>query len=130
MDGDQLGAVGEGPFDLDLGEHLGDPVHHLPTSKELPAQVHQLGNGPTVTDELQQLGRDKGNGFGVIEFQSTGESLLGDEPGVVKHQLLDFARTQVHQQVLLGDGPTRGWVTTFAPRVFPGGDRRGRRVVV
>ncbi len=29
MDGDQLGAVREGGFDLHLGDHLGDALHHL-----------------------------------------------------------------------------------------------------
>ena len=33
MDGDELGAVGEGRLDLDLVDHVGDAVHHLLTTQ-------------------------------------------------------------------------------------------------
>jgi hypothetical protein len=29
VDGDELGAVGEGRLNLDLGQHVGDALHYL-----------------------------------------------------------------------------------------------------
>src|ERR1700686_1399883 len=44
VDGDELGAVGEGRLDLDLGNHLGDALHHVVAGEERRAEAHEIGH--------------------------------------------------------------------------------------
>ena len=53
MDGHELGAVRKGRFDLDLGNHFGDAVHHVGTTQHLAAISHQLGHRAAVAGAFQ-----------------------------------------------------------------------------
>src|SRR5438105_15628064 len=44
MDCDELGAVGEGGFHLDLGNHFGHALHDVVALEEVAALAHQLGH--------------------------------------------------------------------------------------
>ena len=67
MNRDKLGSVGESSFDLNLGNHLRHAAHHLPPAQKLSAKIHQLGNAPAVANELEDLRRDQGDGFRVVQ---------------------------------------------------------------
>ena len=41
----QLGAVGEGGFDLDLVDHLGHALHDLGAGQDLGTRGHEFGDG-------------------------------------------------------------------------------------
>lgn len=75
MDGDQLRAVGECSFDLNLANHVGDPFHHRVGGKNRRAQAHDLGDGSAIANHLEDLGRDQGDGLGMIQLQATGPAL-------------------------------------------------------
>ncbi len=90
VDGDEFGAVGEGAFDLDFGDEPGDAGHDLVAAEEAFAEVHELCDGPAIADVFEELGGDEGDGFGLVEAEAAGETLLGEEPGVVEEELVDF----------------------------------------
>jgi hypothetical protein len=96
MNGDELGAVGEGALDLDFSDHGRDAGHDLAAAEELAAEVHQFGDGTSVADELEQLGGDESDGLGVVEAHAAGEAFLGEESRVVQEEFVDVARGEVH----------------------------------
>ena len=56
VEGDELAAVGEGRLDLDVGEHLGDAVHHLVPGQHLAAADHQVGDpAPSRARSITQV---------------------------------------------------------------------------
>ena len=62
------------------------------------------GDGAAVTDELEKLGGDEGDGFGVVEAHTAGESLLGEEAGVVQLEFFEFSGCEVHGSPFAGPG--------------------------
>ena len=48
----QLAAVGERAFDLHLDDHLRHVIHDVGAAEQLTAEVHQLGDGAAIADEL------------------------------------------------------------------------------
>src|SRR3989440_1375371 len=72
VDGDQLGAVGEGALDLHLVDHLGDAFHHFITAEDRQARLHQLGDGAPVADALEDVGGDDGERLGMVELETAG----------------------------------------------------------
>ena len=59
MDGDELGAVGKSRLDLDVVDHLGDPLHHLVAADDMAASLHQIGDrapiASTLDDEIRSI---------------------------------------------------------------------------
>src|SRR6185437_9483424 len=53
VDGDELGAIGECRFDLEVVDYLGDAFHDLLPSQHLGAGLHQLGDGLAVARAFQ-----------------------------------------------------------------------------
>ena len=96
VDGHELRPVGERALDLDLGDHLGDAVEHLVRAEQPAAEVHELGDRPAVTDELEQLRRDERHRLDIVQPHAAREPLLREEPRLVEDQLVDFTRGQMH----------------------------------
>ena len=97
MHGDELGAIGEGAFDLHVGEHLGDALLHLGAAEQLAPDVHELGDGVARADELEDLRGDERDGLGIVKPQSACQALLRQKPRVVEEELVDVARGEVHR---------------------------------
>ena len=56
VDGDELAAVREGRLDLDVGEHLGDAVHHLFPGQHLPARaIRSATRAPSRARSITQV---------------------------------------------------------------------------
>ena len=51
VQGDELGSVGEGRFDLHLGQHLRDTLHHVVARQHVSAVLHQIGNTAPVAQD-------------------------------------------------------------------------------
>jgi len=96
MHGDELGAVGEGGFDLDVRNHLGHAIHHVGTGEHIAAIAHQLRHGFAVARALHHGGTDEGHGLGVVELQATGLSALGQQGGGEDQELVFFAGGEFH----------------------------------
>jgi len=96
MHGDEFGAVGEGRFDLYLGDHFRNAVHHVLAREQRGAVAHELGDGAAVAGAFQDGGGDEGDGFGVVELEAAGSSSLCQESGGEDEELVLFARAQFH----------------------------------
>mmetsp|Transcript_9643 Transcript_9643/g.23802 ORF Transcript_9643/g.23802 Transcript_9643/m.23802 type:complete len:491 (-) Transcript_9643:545-2017(-) len=99
--GDQLGAVGEGAFDLHLDEHVRHLREHVAAAEHAASDVHKLRHAEVlafeaVADELEQLRRDERGGLGVVEAQAAGQAPLRKDAGGVQRELVDLSRTQMH----------------------------------
>jgi len=68
--GDQLGAVGEGRFDLDRVDHLGDAVHQLVAGQDVGAGLHQVGDAAPVARALDDEVADQGDGLGMVQLDA------------------------------------------------------------
>ena len=64
---DELGAVGERRLDLDLGEHLGDALHHVVAGEHVPSVLHQIGDTPTVAGGFEHPGGEHRDRLGVVQ---------------------------------------------------------------
>ena len=73
-----------------------DAVSDVLTPEQLPAQIHQLGDGAAVADELEQLRCDQRDCLWIVETHSTRETLLREESRLVKNELVEFPWSQVH----------------------------------
>ncbi len=102
MDGDQLGAIGEGGFDLDLRDHFRDAFHHLFAAEQGGAEVHQLGHGLAIASTFQQGRRDVGHGFRIVEFHPTGQAPFGHQTSGKNQHFVFFAGCQVHGSESVG----------------------------
>jgi hypothetical protein len=100
-------------------EHLGDALHHLAAAQETLPEVHQLRDGLSIADELEQLRGDQRDRFRVIEPKATREPLLREESGLVEEQLVDFLRAQAHPLQL---PPSRAAI--IAEKICPSIQRR------
>src|SRR5690606_32046975 len=70
VDGDELGAVGEGCFDLHVVDHLGDALHHLIARYDMGARFHEFGNRAPVPGAFDDEVGDERDGFGVVELDT------------------------------------------------------------
>ena len=93
---DELGAVGECAFDLDLRDERGDAGHDLVSAEEFAAKVHEIRDTFTFADEFEKLRGDEGHSFGMIEPYAAGEAFLSEEARVVEQELIDFAWREMH----------------------------------
>ena len=69
VQGDELRTVGERRFDLDLGEHVGDALHHVGTSEDVAAVLHQVGHTTTVPSRFEHPGGEHGDRLGIVEAE-------------------------------------------------------------
>src|ERR1700738_952259 len=97
MDGDELGAVGEGRLDLDLVDHVGDAVHHLLAAQHLGAVLHQVGDRAAVARALDDEVADQRHGFGIVELDAALEASARDVGRHGDQQLVLFTRRQIHR---------------------------------
>ena len=84
MNSDQLRAIWESAFNLDLGNHFGDPVHHLISAQELPPQIHQFRYSPAIADKFEQLSCNECDALRLVELQATREAFLSEETRLVQ----------------------------------------------
>src|SRR5262249_3270414 len=70
VNGDELGAVGERAFDLNLLEHLRHAFHHVVASQDVEPRRHEVRHGPAVANPLEDLGRDQRQGFGIVQLEA------------------------------------------------------------
>src|SRR5262249_26249239 len=94
--GHELGAVRERAFDLDLVHQFRYAVQHLRASEELSSQIHELRDAASVADELENLSRDERDGLRMVQSQAACEALLREKAGLMKRELVEFMRSEVH----------------------------------
>ena len=100
VDGQELGAVGEGPLDLDVVDERCHARLHLPPPEQLLTRLHQFGDRRALADHLEHLGGDERDRLGVVEPEPAREAALRE----LAH-LSVRARTRVSTQA--GGGPAR-----------------------
>ena len=96
VDGDELGAVGEGGFDLDLVDHFGDAVHDVVALEDGGAVAHEGGDGFAVAGAFHDLVGDDGDGLGVVELEAAGLAAAGEIGGDYDEEFFLFTRGEVH----------------------------------
>ena len=96
VDGDELGAVGKGGFDLDVGDHFGNSGHDLVSGDDVGAGFHEVGDGAAVAGAFNDEVGDEGDGFGVVELDAAVEAAAGDGGGHADQQFVLLAGGQVH----------------------------------
>jgi hypothetical protein len=96
MNRHQLRSVWKRALHLDLGNHLGHAVHHRVGWKDRGPKAHDLGDGPSLPNQLEYFGGDEGDGLGMIELQPAGATLPRDFSGSKDQQLVDFTGREVH----------------------------------
>ena len=71
VNGDELAAVGEGGFDLDIVHlFLGDTFHHFRAGKDMGARFHQSRDALAVAGALQNEISNQCHGFRMIELHA------------------------------------------------------------
>src|SRR4051812_9302282 len=96
VDGDQLRAVRERGLDLDVRDHLGNPLHNVLPGQDRGAVAHQVRHGPPVPGPFDQLVGDDGHRLGVVQLEAPP---LPPARQISRHddlELLLLARNQVH----------------------------------
>ena len=92
----ELGAVGKRTFHLHFVHELGDAVQHVGASEQTTSEIHQLGDGAAVADELENLRGDERHGFGMVQTHAAGEPLLCEHAGLMKREFIELLRREVH----------------------------------
>src|SRR5262245_35430808 len=93
----EFAAIGERCFHLNIGDHFGYAFHNLIASQDLGPLGHELSDRPAVACPLHHEICDKGNAFGIIELDPSGEPLASDPCGKRDHKLVFFTRRKVHE---------------------------------
>ena len=96
VQGDELRAVGERRFDLDLGEHVGDALHHVGAGEDVAAVLHQVGHTTTVAGRFEHPGGEHGDRLGVVEAEAPFAPRASDARGLMEHQSFLFVRAEAH----------------------------------
>src|SRR5665213_628424 len=94
--GDELGAVGEGRFHLDVVDHLGDAIHALRARDDMGAIAHQLGHGTAVARAFQDEIGNKRHRFRMVELDAALEPAAGHHGGARDQHLVFFPGRQIH----------------------------------
>ena len=97
MDGDELGAVGEGRLDLDLLDDVGDAFHHLLAPQHVGAGLHQVGDRAAVARAFDDEVGDQRDRLGMVELHAALEAAAGDVGRHGDQQLVLFTRRQIHR---------------------------------
>src|SRR3984893_5124326 len=101
MHGHKLGAVGKRRFDLDVVDHLGDPIHALRTGDDLRAGLHQFGHGAAVARALDdEIGNDR-DGFRMVELDAALQPPSRHHRRHRDQKLVLFAGRQIHASTLI-----------------------------
>ena len=98
MDGDELGAVGEGRLDLDVVDHRGDPVHHLVGGEHMRAGLHQFGDRAPVARPLDDEVGDQRDRLRVIELDAALEPPARHHRRHGDQKLVFFPGRQIHER--------------------------------
>src|SRR5438128_917175 len=96
VNGDELRAVGERAFDLNLGNHVRDAVHDGVGGENSRAEAHDLGDRPAVANQLEDFRCEERDRFGMIELQASRAALSRELARGKNEQLVDFAWCEVH----------------------------------
>lgn len=97
VDRDELRAVGKSPFDLNLDKHLRNAIHHVHPAEKSSAEIHELGDGLSVANQLEKLGRDQRDGLRVVQTNAPCQALLCNNASSVEEQFIDVSRCKVHR---------------------------------
>ena len=73
----QLGAVGEGRFDLELLDQVCHAVEHVVGGEHLAAGGHDVGHAAAVTCGFEHPRRQHGDRLGMVQSEATVPSSLG-----------------------------------------------------
>ena len=73
------------------------PVHDVGAAEQLAAQVHQLGDGAAVADELHHLRADQRDRLGVIQAKPARQPFLREIAGLMERELVELVRCQMHE---------------------------------
>src|SRR4051812_20699126 len=74
VDGDELGAVGEGRLDLYFLDHVGNALHDLLAAQHLGASLHEVGHRAAVTRAFDDVVGDQRDRLGMVELDAALEA--------------------------------------------------------
>src|SRR5262245_29269207 len=97
MDGDELGAVGEGRLDLDLLDDVGHAFHHLLAPQHMRAGLPQIGDRAAIARALDHEIGDQRHGLGMVELHTALETAARHDGGHGDQKLVLLARRQIHR---------------------------------
>src|SRR5271165_1744137 len=92
MDGDELCAVREGRFHLNIMDHLRHAFHHLVARQDMRACLHELRNSLPVARAFQNEIADDGDGFRMVQLKPAIEPPARDYCGHGNQKLVLLAR--------------------------------------
>src|SRR5215467_10667700 len=96
MKTDEFSAIGECCFYLHLVDHFGDAFHDLISGQDLAAPGHEFGNRLAVACSFQDEICYERDTFGIVELDASYESPPSYQRRKSDHQLVLFARCEVH----------------------------------
>nr|GEU28209.1 hypothetical protein [Tanacetum cinerariifolium] len=96
MNRNELAAVGESGFHLDVRDHFGDAVHDVLARQDGLPFGHQLRHGLAVARTFHDGARDQRHRLGIIEFQPARQAPFGHDAGGENEQLVFFSWSQFH----------------------------------
>ena len=97
MNRHELAAVRKRALNLHLDDHLRHVVHHIGASEQLSAEVHQLGDRAPIANELEHLRANQRDRFRIVQANAACESFLRQIAGLMKGQLVELLRREMHQ---------------------------------
>ena len=95
--GGQATAIGENRFDLNVGNQIPHPVHHVVLGQHLAGFIHDIFNRLTVPRAFQSGHGDNRNSLGVVQLQAASLSFERHVRQGVNHQFVDFSRGELHK---------------------------------
>ena len=99
MHGNELGAIGKSGFNLNVGNQLGNTVHHITPREDAAALAHQLSDGFSVACAFHYGCADERNRFWVIEFQAARAAPFSQQGSRKNQQLVFFTGSQFHESL-------------------------------
>lgn len=97
VDGDELGAVGEGGFDLHHVDHLGHAVHHVLGLEQRAAIRHEFGHRGPLAGAFHAFGADQRDSLRIVELHAAVFALLGQLPRLMQQQLVYLSWSKSHE---------------------------------
>jgi hypothetical protein len=96
MHGDEFCAIRKRGFDLNIGNHLCNAVHHIGFGEHVAAFAHELGDCFAIARAFHHGSADEANSFRVIELQATRFAAFGQQGGCEDKKLVFFSGCQFH----------------------------------